>query len=164
MSGGGGRVLFVVVIAVVVAAVVAGFLALGTPQDERERRLDQVRVADLEALRSAIVAHCRREGALPDSLEQLARRSPLPVRMTDPVGGRLYGYGVIDSTTYRLCAVFDFPTPEEGDARFASRSWAHGAGRQCFRLRVTRPASGTSAEAGEMLNDPVLEGAPDSVP
>jgi hypothetical protein len=161
VNGGGGRSLLIAVAAVVVAAVVAGLLLLGSPRDERARRLDESRLTDLQQLRNAIDLHYRREGDLPDSLEELARRSPVPVRMTEPEGGRLYDYDVIDSTSYRLCATFNFPSPETDGARFASGSWAHGAGRQCFRFRVWRMAP-EDRPAPEDEHGPVLEGAPDS--
>lgn len=159
MSGGrGGRILLILASLVVAAAVVAGLFVLGSPQDERRRRLDQTRIADLMALRSAVEAHYHREGALPDSLEELARRSPLPVRMTDPAGGRLYAYEPIDSTRFRLCAEFDFATPDEMQPGVPD--WAHGAGRQCFSLVVRKWAEDTPGrEPG-----PVLEGSPDSSP
>ena len=161
MNGGGVRFLLVAVVAVVVAAVVAGLLVLGSPRDERARRFDESRLTDLQQLRTAIDQHYRREGSLPDSLEELARRSPLPVRMTEPEGGRLYDYDVIDSTAYRLCATFNFPSPETDGARFASGSWAHGAGRQCFRFRVRRMAP-EDIPSPEDAHGPLLEGSPDS--
>ena len=158
MSGGRGRTLLAAAVtAVVVAAVAAAFLYTGSPQDARARRLDEARVTDLAALRTAIDQYRERTGALPDSLEQVARSSPLPVRMTDPVGGRLYEYERIDARTFRLCAIFDFPTSED-DARARLEPWAHGAGRQCFRFRQRkdgRPMPGVEY-------DPLLEGAADS--
>ena len=152
-----GRFLLVVASIAVAAAVVAGLFVLGSPQDERRRRLDQARVADLMALRSAIEAHHHREGRLPDSLEELARRSPLPVRMTDPAGGRLYAYEPIDSTRFRLCAEFDFATPAD-EMQPRVPEWAHGAGRQCFSLVVRK----SREDAPGREPEPVLEGTPDS--
>ena len=152
-----GRFLLVVASIAVAAAVVAGLFVLGSPQDERRRRLDQARVTDLIALRSAIEAHHHREGRLPDSLEELARHSPLPVRMTDPAGGRLYAYEPIDSTRFRLCAEFDFETPAD-EMRPHVPEWAHGAGRQCFSLVVRKSAE----DAPGREPGPLLEGTPDS--
>jgi hypothetical protein len=158
MSGGrSGRLLLIITSIVVAAAVLAGLFVLGSPQDERRRRLDQTRVTDLMALRSAIETHYRREGVLPDSLGELARRSPLPIRMTDPAGGRLYAYEAIDSTRFRLCAEFDFATPAD-EMRPRVPEWAHGAGRQCFSLVVRKSSDDVPGQESR----PLLEGSPDS--
>ncbi len=160
----GGRALLIVIGAVVVAAMVAGLLVLGSPVDERARRIDERRLRELQELRSAVDLHFRRDAALPDSLEELARRSPLPVRMTEPDGGRLYGYEVIDSTSYRLCATFTFPTPDHEDSRYYhEKEWAHGAGRQCFRFRV-RLRDRDEIARPEDATGPILEGISDSTP
>ncbi len=165
MSGGpGNRVLLGVVAAVIVAAVVAGLMALGSPVDERARRLDEQRIRELQELRTAIDLHFRRDGALPDSLEHVVRRSPLPVRLTEPEGGRSYGYEVIDSTSYRLCATFRFPTPDDEESRYPyAKEWAHGAGRQCYRFRVG-PGDREEARRLDDPAGPILEGAADSTP
>ena len=154
MNGGGGRSLLIAVAAVVIAAVVAGLLVLGSPRDERARRFDESRLTDLQQLRTAIDLHYRREGALPDSLEELARRSPLPVRMTEPEGGRLYDYDVIDSTSYRLCATFNFPSP--GDRRGPIRVRIVGARRGPAVLPLPRAAHGPGgqADAGRRARTP----------
>lgn len=144
---------------VVLVAIGAAFLLTGSPQDERARRLDQARVTDLQALRSAIADHYDRTHAFPASLEELARKSPLPLRMTDPVGGRLYAYEVVDVRTFRLCAVFDLPTPDE-EARMRADPWAHRAGRQCFRFRLRE----RDRREPVVPDAPVLEDGADSGP
>ena len=165
MSGApGGRALLVAVAAVVVAAVIAGLLVLGSPLDERGRKLDETRVSELQDLHNAIDGLYRREGALPASLGDLARRWPLSLRTTEPAGGRPYGYEVIDSASYRLCTTFNFSTPENEQSRYSySKEWAHRAGRQCFRFRVRR----LKAEEAPRPDDaagPILEGSSDSTP
>ena len=160
MNGGRGPAFLGLVVAgVVLAAVGFGFLLTGSPRDERARRLDQARVTDLEALRDAIATDYERTGAFPASLEELARRSPLPLRMTDPVGGRTYGYEVIDGKGFRLCAVFDFATTDD-DARGTLQAWAHRAGRQCFRFELR--AGGTRHPRVPIT--PVLEAGPEPGP
>ena len=165
MSGGlDKRMLVVAVGIVVVAAVVAGLLVVGSPVDERARRLDEQRVRELQELRTAVELHFRRDGVLPDSLEQVVRRSPLPVRLTEPEGGRLYGYEVIDSTSYRLCATFSFPTPTGEASRYSyEKEWAHGAGRQCYRFRV-RMRDREEARRPDDSAGPILEAGTDSTP
>ena len=141
-SPGGRRALVVVVSAVVAACVVAGMLLLGSPGEERRRRLDERRLDDLQALRSRVAEHYRARGTLPASLADLAGKTALPVGMTDPASAAPYGYEVIDATSFRLCATFDLPTPDE-PARMRAEPWAHRGERQCYRFRVGRPAGRT---------------------
>jgi len=131
--GGGGRALLLLVVTVaVVVAVVFGLLALGSPQDERRRKLDDTRQANLLTLSAAVSAHFDRTGALPASLEELKALFPI----VDPAAAP-YEYEVLDDSTFRLCATFDYPT--EGDpARFEYDPWVHRAGRQCYRFRIGR--------------------------
>ncbi len=157
--GAGRRALAVAVTLVVVAAVGVAFLVLGTPGDERLRRLDEARIVDLMALRGAAAEHFAREGRLPESLDQLARRSPRAVRTTEPGRGRLYGYEALDDSSFRLCATFDFATPNE-PTRPGLATWAHRAGRQCFRFRIGQNEA--AGPGGDLL--PVLEEAAPASP
>lgn len=154
MSPRAGRGLLLAGVTVaVVAAVIGGLLVVGAPESERQRRLDEIRVTDLMAIRDALVEEFDRSGGLPASLEELARHSPLPVRLKDPVGGRLYDYAVLGDSTFRLCAVFDFATRDEPE-RMRIQAWAHRAGRQCYRFRLGRRLA-AGAPRGDLL--PLIE-------
>jgi hypothetical protein len=50
----------------------------------------------------------------------------------DPVSGRAYGYRILDSLTYELCAEFQTTSDPGGGAYF----WRHGPGRKCFRVEA----------------------------
>ena len=130
----GRTILLLAVSAVVAIAVVVGFLALGTPATERERRLDDTRLEDLRALSSRVVGHHRRTGSLPATLAAVVL--PRGSVVVDPARGDPYEYEVVDDSTFRLCATFDHPT-EDDPARMAYDAWAHGAGRTCYRFRIT---------------------------
>ena len=131
-QGGGRALLLLLVTVAVVVAVVFGLLALGSPQDERRRKLDDVRQANLQVLRGAVADHFHRTGALPATLAVLEAPYPL----VDPAAAP-YEYAVLDDSTFRLCATFDYPTEDE-PARFEFDPWAHRAGRQCYRFRIGR--------------------------
>lgn len=136
----GRRSLLLVVSAAVAASVIAGFLALGTPQDERRRRLDEVRVDDLRALSSAVAAHFDRTGALPGTLAALDLRARKPDALADPAGRGPYGYAALDDSSFEICATFDEESPVD-PARLAYDPWFHGAGLECFRFRIGRVAA-----------------------
>ena len=126
-------VMLVVSSAVVLAAVVGGLVLLGSPSDERERRIDERRVSDLTAIASATDLYWTRHSALPESLGELVAEPGVKIVTVDPASADTYDYRTLDSIRYELCATFD---QESGEiSTEPSRDlWAHGAGRHCFQL------------------------------
>jgi hypothetical protein len=115
----------------VTAAVVAGIYVLGSPLEERARRLDERRVQDLSGISQAIDVYWTRQSGLPASLDQLRTETGATVSVTDPVTSAPYEFRTLDERKYELCAVF------EGESRDSERLlsagfWTHRAGRQCF--------------------------------
>ena len=151
--------------AIVVAAVVLGLVLLGPPAQERERRIDDRRVADLHGIAAATDLYRTRHGRLPASLDDLAAEPGLRISTRDPTSSEMYGYRTLDDGRYEVCATF--ATDSGGPTRRSSiiqRScqgchgpgspvatrvddpaaahlglrdlWAHGSGRQCFRMQA----------------------------
>ena len=149
----------------VVAAVVVGVVLLGNPAQERERRIDDRRAADLHAIAAATDLYWARHGRLPASLDDLAAEPGLRISTRDPTSSEMYGYRVLDDGGYEVCATFaeesggptgstpilertcqgchapgsPFATrvDDETAARVGLRDlWAHGPGRQCFEMRA----------------------------
>ena len=149
----------------VVAAVTLGLVLLGPPTQERERRIDDRRVADLHGITAATGLYWTRHGRLPASLDDLAAEPGLRISTRDPTNSEMYGYQVLDDDRYEVCATFatDSGAPA-GGTTIIDRScqgchgpgspaaagvddpmaahlelrdlWAHGAGRQCFRMQA----------------------------
>lgn len=140
----------------VAAAIAAGITVIEGPERQRERRFDQVRVANLNQIASGIDCYRTLNGELPSDLdklvvelENLAQQKPLksfcvPGRIRDPKSDEPYGYRQLDETRFELCAVFSLATPKDQDARvfpghkFAAREWKHLAGPQCFALTAVK--------------------------
>jgi hypothetical protein len=131
----GKRALATVLVIVVGAAVTAGIVIIGSPGEERTRRLDARRVDDLQRISSAVEVYHQRHQGVPASLEELSKEPGLSTIPRDPVSGLPYGYRTFNANSYELCGVFD---RETADIRAVS-FWTHGAGTQCFTLNV-RPA------------------------
>lgn len=113
---------------------VGGMVVIGSPWDARDRRLDEQRVRDLQAISAAVEQHAALYGALPPSLDALQKPSPrFPVPVDDPVSGQRYEFAVTGASTYEICAVFDAAS-EPGSARRGL--WEHPAGHHCFPLEV----------------------------
>jgi hypothetical protein len=130
---------------------VAGLFVLGSPSEERARRLDRRRVADLQAIAAATDLYWTRHSRLPASLDELNAEPGVKISTGDPAASESYGYQPLDSIRYELCASFERET--EATSRGTARNlWAHGSGRQCFQLEAEEiernevgqtPASGT---------------------
>jgi type II secretory pathway pseudopilin PulG len=130
------RSIFASLVIVAVAAVVAGGLyMLGSPGEERVRKMDERRLGDLQRLRLAIDLYRTRHGRLPASIDELSREAGTGIYAGDSATGQPYEYGTKGANVYELCAVFQ--QPSTGAAGF----WSHGGGRQCFQVtaRTFRP-------------------------
>ena len=91
----------------VVAAVAAGLIILGSPAQERERRIDDRRVADLHGIAAATDLYWSRHSRLPASLDDLTAEPGLRIYTRDPATSEFYGYQALDSARYEVCATFD---------------------------------------------------------
>lgn len=128
-----GAVLLGIAGAGVLAAVTAGLFLIGSPGQERARRIDDRRVEDLRAIAAAIDLYWTRHGRLPASLDELRGEPGVQIVTTDPDGAEGYGYQPVDSVRYEVCARFRRET--EVSYQYPGRNlWAHGAGWQCFPL------------------------------
>jgi len=127
----------VLAVAVVTVSVVVGLVLVGSPSEERARKLDERRVDDLRRLSTAVDLYRSRRGSLPASLTEASRETGDAQTEGDPVTGRPYPYQVVGADTYELCAGFQRSSGNaEGDRRNGEPAfWAHAAGQQCFRLK-----------------------------
>lgn len=122
------------VIAVVCVAVIAGFFMVGSPLNERVKRLDERRVNDLTALQYEIINYWQAKAKLPDVLMAVKddiRGVSIP---TDPETGAAYEYAVKSSNQFELCATF----AREGYATMPNDEWKHGAGKTCFTRTIDK--------------------------
>jgi hypothetical protein len=123
-------------IAAVVLTVAAGLYLLGSPQEERVRRLDERRVQDLRRIDEMTNLYWTRHGRLPASISELAEESGLVVSPRDPATGEPYGYRTLNEKSFELCGVFERDSTDSRAAGPAPGFWSHGAGKRCFNLEV----------------------------
>lgn len=129
-----GRWLIIAGVGIAAVAVAASFLMAGTPAERRAVRLDERRVSDLQHVSLAVETYWKREGRLPESMQEIARERRLDT--SDPVTGKAYTYEATGKTRYRLCAVF--ATDDSVRPSRPIAEWGHGIGRECFDKRVDR--------------------------
>jgi type II secretory pathway pseudopilin PulG len=138
-----GRALLLGVVVAVVAVVLgAALFVLGSPAEERRRRLDERRVAGLQDLARTIDLYRGDEGALPRDLAALAEWRGAGALDGDPVTGEPYRYRVTGDATYELCATFAASSQERPEARYRRSTgafWRHPAGDHCYELEAKKP-------------------------
>jgi len=128
------------VISVVSVAVLASFFVVGSPSEQKNRRLDDRRVSDLQYIQSEIVSFWQGKDRLPDELSELEDDLRGVVVPTDPETGEGYVYNILGDESFELCATFS--TDSEGRTSeafyypYGSGNWDHGTGRVCFERTI----------------------------
>lgn len=122
-------------VSVVVAAVIAGIYVIGSPAEQRLRRMDETRTQDLIATTYALDAYWRRNQQLPASLDELLQDRDASAILAGIDVQSTQEYMPRGPATYELCAVFNRPS-SESRAEPGGVFWSHGEGRECFVLEV----------------------------
>ena len=130
-----GSVLLGASVTTVITAVVTGLFVLGSPREERARRVDARRVVHLQAIAAATDLYWTRHSRLPASLDELNTEPGVSINTSDPAGSVLYGFQPLDSIHYEVCASFERES-EETSSDPERTLWAHGSGRQCFQFEA----------------------------
>lgn len=144
------RYFIYLVIGIVAATVVAGFFAVGSPEEVRLRVFDERRVQDLQMLQGEILNFWTVKEKLPEALTELNDSIRGFVVPKDPQTGSVYEYRVKGPLSFELCA--DFSRPSEEDRPFAPKmpmpmstpyfgpygqeNWQHGTGHVCFERTI----------------------------
>ncbi len=130
----------------VVLAIVLGFIAGGSPTEERNRTFDLTRSRNLESISNCIASYANRYGTLPAALDELLVRSQIycNTTLTDPETSAKYSYRVVTPDTmrgytrvgeYELCATFALQSEKNTqdytyNAR-GSKWYEHSSGYAC---------------------------------
>ena len=142
-----------IIILTVAIAIIAGFFIVGSPQEERLRRFDQQKVADMQTIQWQIVNYWQRKGTLPARLEDLTDSISGFLAPKDPQTGENYGYETRSSLAFVLCANFSMSSPgssqkeneesvigrreESGESyKLDGGNWEYRKGKTCFKRKV----------------------------
>lgn len=153
---GVGRKLLVAATLIVVATLAAALWVMESPSKQRDRRIDERRAEQLEAIADALDAWKNNHQRLPASLAELARQPGLSIAIVDPVDGKPYEYQTLSEWDYRVCARFatstaDRPTGDNSIDWYEKR-WMHPVGRYCFD-RKAGGADRSAAAAAALVTD-----------
>lgn len=125
----------------VALTVAAGFLIIGSPQQQRAMRIDQQRVSDLQSIQSQIVTYWQQKESLPENLSDLNDPLSYFVVPVDPVTKEAYLYTRQSPLDFTLCATFategyswdkNLSSPRPATFDVANENWQHGKGEVCF--------------------------------
>ena len=128
-----GRTLLIVAAVVIAAAIAAALSVMGLPEQQRQRRMDERRVQDLQRIETAIQAHARQHDALPATLGELDEATARGLSLVEPDTGTAYAYRPGDGGRFELCAAFAADSDAAGRGAV---DWLHPAGPHCFQRRV----------------------------
>jgi len=129
---------------IVLGVIVAGFFIVGSPATQRQRRLDDQRINDLQTLQNEIVNYWQQKNKLPTRLDDLQNSISGFVPPKDPETNNIYEYNVNQPLTFELCAVFKTENSVNSQKSTAPQStpyyydtpyqqnWSHKTGRSCF--------------------------------
>ncbi len=140
-------------ILIVLASIVGGFIIVGSPSKQRNIRIDNQRVGDLQNIQYQIVNYWQQKEKLPASLADLSDPISNTTIPTDPESKKEYTYTVKSAKSFELCATFALKV-EDTKGRGASYSydmmttypsyggdgmndnWKHDAGNICFTRTI----------------------------
>ncbi len=136
------------IILVVAVAIVSSFFVVGSPNRERLKKFDALRIDNLIQIQSEITDFYQAKGKVPATLDALTdpyRGVTVPV---DPETGAAYEYTVKDDESFTLCATFNEEAlAGKGVSDIAASavpypiknvSWQHPAGHACFDRTIDK--------------------------
>lgn len=130
----------------ILGSIILGFMVIGSPMTQHERRYDSQKVSDLQNIQWQIVNFWQQKGVMPVSLAELEDPISGFTVPADPKTGASYEYQKTANLKFNLCAEFD--TSAEITSGSTSRpmypepvgklgeTWQHEAGRQCFERTI----------------------------
>ena len=151
----GMKIFVYAVITIVAIAVLGAFFVIGSPQEARLEKFDDLRVQNLQATQWSIIEYWQRKGELPEELALLNNDISgfrVPV---DPVTGNEYTYEVRGKNMFTLCAEFARPSNESLESQpytmgAVEENWKHAAGKHCFERTIDEDYYKPMGEGGIM--------------
>ena len=122
----------------VIIVIISAFVLVGTPAQQRDIRLDEQRVYDLQNIQSEVINYWLSKNYMPIDLESLDDSIYSFDDPLDPDTDEPYDYTVTGDLSFRLCADFQSSSNDErnenrryiGSAKVSD--WSHEAEWTCF--------------------------------
>lgn len=138
----------IVTVVVILGSIISGFFLVGSPMHQRDIRMDDQRVSDLQNIQSQILNFWTQKGSIPKTLDDL--KDPLNgfVAPVDPISKQPYEYIVKGEHDFELCATFTNASGTEQSNRYKTVPmmypvgngtldiWTHSSGHSCFTRSI----------------------------
>lgn len=124
------RIIFLGVVgAILAASLTAGVRMMNAKVDERDAgSRDEQRFRDLRAIAERAQEIYERERVIPTTLAEIEKKAKGRLSVADPQTFEVYEYNVLDGIRFEVCGRFE--------AAASGGPGEHGAGRNCFQMRV----------------------------
>ena len=137
----------------VIGILALGFLVAGSPMKQRDVRMDERRVSDLQNIQGQIIEYWRYKDILPATTDDLKNSISGFVAPMDPETGKPYEYTVLEPLKFKLCTTFSqanpyndvkispsypysVPCDVNGCGPYINESWDYEAGYKCFERTI----------------------------
>lgn len=139
------KILAVICVIVVLGSIIVGFFIVGTPMEQRNRRMDDQRIQDLQVIQGQIIEYWINKKTLPQNLDLLKSDITGFNTPTNPDTKLPYIYQIKGELEFELCAEFitDDAKYPEFDAKdyprsydYQQQNWRHGLGNTCFTRTI----------------------------
>jgi hypothetical protein len=132
---------------VIVGAIVASFLIVGSPSQQRATRMDEQRLWDLKSIQNEVLNYWIEKEELPATLEDLENAFTGFQPPVDPNSDKPYTYTVTSELEFEVCATFETEVTQDGNKNAypimpygyrdaSSDVWTHGIGTTCFSRTI----------------------------
>lgn len=141
-----GNLFTILSAAIVIASIVYAFAIIGSPIQERLRRIDQQKINDLQNIQYQILSYWQKQSQVPKNISDLNDPIYSFTVPKDPEfrSGKInsdYSYKAIDTNSFELCAVFNTKSEDNTDMKSqpyygeisTDYNWSHEIGNQCFK-------------------------------
>jgi membrane protein YqaA with SNARE-associated domain len=134
------RLLIIFVSLIIIAAVVSGFFFVGSPSEQRLRRIDEQKIQSLQTIQMDIETYWQLNKKLPRALSELKGSKYTSSNLVDPQTNKAYEYKAIDEKHYQVCAEFNLSSynwdySQKYGQALLNYSWGHPSGKYCFDLQ-----------------------------
>ncbi len=129
----------------VLGTIIAGFFIVGTPQQIRAQKQDEIRIQDLQNVQWQLVNYWQQKEKLPADITDIQDPISGYILPVDPQVGNAYEYHATGPLSFQLCATFAAEGGTVGmpsrpvaatepmtDGKRVEDNWQHGAGKVCF--------------------------------
>ncbi len=153
---------------IALVAIIYGIVLVGTPSEQRAKRMDSQRINDLRNIQNEVVyTHWQNKGDIPSKLEEMNDPISGFIVPTDPETKENYTYKKLSKNSFELCATFrtsasttvnSISGKETSQAypygtRLENENWSHEATTTCFKRVIDEKIYQVDIKKGANLVD-----------